>query len=645
MSSESENEDFLSADEGSDEELDTDNSCKEKVKCCSPESDTDVKLKGQKENVSEIEIQTETKSEVKHEEEMGKNIPDKKECSTEDVSSLCEQIEKSILKESNVSSISEVESAKGKDESLVTDKERCQQDIPKQIIDSKDEVSEAASKEVENKSIDVKSGDKPRKEAKLGMKKPREKLGERLGNKKLGSRITKPLVGISSDSLQNQKSSREETPKSELKSSCEDFVKNDRDESKTNNDTSESSWGSWGDWGMSLASSLSKEVTRGVETVFETVESSIGAPNPETLAKELVEMEKLALEEQNVEEQTESVQTVDETTYSFGFGALGSLVSGVSGALETASNTVLLGGLDTLEKIGRKTMDIIQDGDPGLRKKRAFLTSNKQNLSTVLREARERAIEEEESRRSSFRASDSEEKKGFSISIALLWDNTEGPAHAEALSLVAKQCQDTTTVLLNEISSVWLSKLQEKIAKMKVCSCISEDDKVDIQSSTLMDLTRDFPLPLQFNKVIMGWPALQQSLSRLSIEICGLGNTDLVDIQKELYKEVTLYLANVIGVLHKASEVSLITSEFDRLELTQQFQRLCSCISGGLEKCADDICESISKSISAFDPDFNETITNIYLQMAEANMYMETALSDMITVVVYSEVKSHHDHL
>lgn len=72
---------------------------------------------------------------------------------------------------------------------------------------------------------------------------------------------------------------------------------------------------------------------------------------------------------------------------------------------------------------------------------------------------------------------------------------------------------------------------------------------------------------------MQGWPALQQSLSRLSIEICGLGNTDLVDIQKELYKEVTLYLANVIGVLHKAAEVSLITPEFDRLELTQQFQR------------------------------------------------------------------------
>ena len=46
----------------------------------------------------------------------------------------------------------------------------------------------------------------PLKESKIGLKKPREKLGERLGAKKLGSRITKPLVGISSDSLNSTES-------------------------------------------------------------------------------------------------------------------------------------------------------------------------------------------------------------------------------------------------------------------------------------------------------------------------------------------------------------------------------------------------------------------------------------------------------
>lgn len=44
---------------------------------------------------------------------------------------------------------------------------------------------------------------------------------------------------------------------------------------------------------------------------------------------------------------------------------------------------VLIGGLDTLEVIGRKAMDVIQEGDPGLRKKRAFLSNKKPNLSQV----------------------------------------------------------------------------------------------------------------------------------------------------------------------------------------------------------------------------------------------------------------------
>lgn len=43
-----------------------------------------------------------------------------------------------------------------------------------------------------------------------------------------------------------------------------------------------------------------------------------------------------------------------------------------------------MGGLDTLEVIGRKAMDVIQEGDPGLHKKRAFLSNKKPNLSQVM---------------------------------------------------------------------------------------------------------------------------------------------------------------------------------------------------------------------------------------------------------------------
>lgn len=56
-------------------------------------------------------------------------------------------------------------------------------------------------------------------------------------------------------------------------------------------------------------------------------------------------------------------------TEGLGFSGLGSLMSGV-GLLGTK---VLSGGLDTLETLGKKTMEVLQDGDPMLRKKRAML--------------------------------------------------------------------------------------------------------------------------------------------------------------------------------------------------------------------------------------------------------------------------------
>jgi hypothetical protein len=67
----------------------------------------------------------------------------------------------------------------------------------------------------------------------------------------------------------------------------------------------------------------------------------------------------------------------------FGFGHLMSGVSSITRLVETTGNKVLTGGLDTLETIGRKTMEVLQEGDPGLKKKRA-LFADRPVLSQVL---------------------------------------------------------------------------------------------------------------------------------------------------------------------------------------------------------------------------------------------------------------------
>lgn len=67
------------------------------------------------------------------------------------------------------------------------------------------------------------------------------------------------------------------------------------------------------------------------------------------------------------------------------------------------SKNLVTGSLDVLETLGKKTFDVINERDPGLKKTRGFLRDrgDKPNLSAVLREAKEqqeiRAQQEKES--------------------------------------------------------------------------------------------------------------------------------------------------------------------------------------------------------------------------------------------------------
>lgn len=82
---------------------------------------------------------------------------------------------------------------------------------------------------------------------------------------------------------------------------------------------------------------------------------------------------------------------------------------------------VISGGLDTLETIGKKTMEVLQDGDPGLAKKRALLglgTGDKPVLSQVLREAKAKADEEDKIKE--------EKREAKKIHYENLFDDFEG---------------------------------------------------------------------------------------------------------------------------------------------------------------------------------------------------------------------------
>lgn len=55
-------------------------------------------------------------------------------------------------------------------------------------------------------------------------------------------------------------------------------------------------------------------------------------------------------------------------------------VSQITKIVENTGSKIINGGLDTLETVGKKTLEVLQEGDPGLRKKRALFFQNTEKI-------------------------------------------------------------------------------------------------------------------------------------------------------------------------------------------------------------------------------------------------------------------------
>lgn len=167
------------------------------------------------------------------------------------------------------------------------------------------------------------------------------------------------------------------------------------------------------------------------------------------------------------------IQEQESRSYSsFGFGNFISGVSSITKLVESTGSKVMTGGLDTLEAIGKKTMEVLQEGDPGLKKKRAFFMNEpeKPNLSQILREAKEKAETEEKSIE--------ERELARKVHFESLFDDYQGLVHLEALEMLSKQSNMKIQQYLTELDTNDLTSVQETLEEIKeLCDLGDEDDE------------------------------------------------------------------------------------------------------------------------------------------------------------------------
>lgn len=251
-------------------------------------------------------------------------------------------------------------------------------------------------------------------------------------------------------------------------------------------ETPTSSWRSWG--AFNAISNASKTVASITTQVSQSIMDSINIPEPEQMAKMQAEESKKEVPDESSANYEKRSEKSEDSMFK-----LDSLISGVT----QISSKVVSGGLDTLEGIGKKTINILHETDPTIKSKIRNI-NNKPNLSDLLKEAKERDDEVSAS------AKDTNLK---SVSFEYLLDEYKGLVYLEALQILSNQSKMKIELLMKPLSGRVLTEVEETIAEVKeLCEFDAENFDEAITAEKLEDklqaATKDTNVKVNFSEIV-----------------------------------------------------------------------------------------------------------------------------------------------
>lgn len=269
-------------------------------------------------------------------------------------------------------------------------------------------------------------------------------------------------------------------------------------------ETPTSSWRSWG--AFNAISNASKTVASITTQVSQSIIDSINIPDPEEMARMQAEEKKKKMETSG-----EGSVSGDKNSEDSGF-KLDSLLAGVS----QISSKVVSGGLDTLEGIGKKTINILHETDPSIKNKiRNMNVNNQPNLSDLLKEAKERDENPSAS---------SEQQASQTYSFEHLLDEHKGLVFLEALEILSSQSKMKIDLLIKPLTGKVLNEMQETLDEVKeLCEFDTEnfDESITAENieSKLQAATKDLNVKLNFIDLVTHSKESQQWLDELDSSV------------------------------------------------------------------------------------------------------------------------------
>eukprot|EP00111_Clytia_hemisphaerica_P018752 TCONS_00055461-protein len=350
-----------------------------------------------------------------------------------------------------------------------------------------------------------------------------------------------------------------------------------------------------GDWGWdSWADDFLIQAAGKVSNMLESVEDQLGIPDPTKMAHVVSKEERLSPKHSPAHKNKDKVKSVEvpktkeeppvpqqqqqqqqtpaaPTGGSSWFGGFGASLSGL---VQNTSTDLVTGGIGALEFIGKKTVDMLSDGDPGLRQARDTIAGKKKtNLSALLQEAKETS-----EKNPSTRAKTSDE-----MNFNDYFEKFQGNINLDALEMLSNECDNKLERILRLQSHEAKQETEEVLAETQEKFSLPEDiEESQFNSDFKKDLfatTKQLKMKVTCSKLLNTWTKLKEKSKNTATEpkecfnntISGLA--ELTSKCVEFYRKVAdMFLATDMQArdlaLQRASALQSISVMF-LIELTQ----------------------------------------------------------------------------
>ncbi|XP_035522510.1 protein FAM114A2 [Morone saxatilis] len=411
----------------------------------------------------------------------------------------------------------------------------------------------------------------------------------------------------------------------------------------TESTVSQGGWGYWGSWGKSILSTATATVAtvgQGLTQVIEKAETSLGIPSPTDLSAQVEE------------EQKGQGEASSETDKAAGDGpaAVGSamgMLTSLTSVVQSTGKTVITGGLDALEFIGKKTMDVIAEGDPGFKKTKGLMIRNS-TLSQVLREAKER-----EELQTAEKESDSEKK--VVAHYGMLFDEFQGLSHLEALEILSRESESKVKSVLTTLSGDELTQLREELELIKDSFSLVEFDDEEVDEKKDEDgseFEREITEALEGLSVTATVDKLSKACKSTCSQITDIGKPGNREQESEEDVKKTLSVEEV----HAAAIRSLAELTARSIELFHKLAEMILFSNGSTEASVlSQLTVVLCKEISLLSKRFtsclttagsnekgdvlNPLITGVFLEASNSASYIQDAFQLLMPILEISHIQ------